>query len=55
MVVVVVVVGGGGSRCWWRGVVWQKEPLPKIYHTYATMMKLGSFVDATKIGYSRPS
>ena len=55
MVVVVVVVVGGVGRWWWRGVVWQKDPLPKIYHTYPTMMKLGNFDDATRIDYSRPS
>ena len=28
-------LGEGGRR--------QKDPLPKIYHTYSTMMKLGSY------------
>ena len=44
--------GGRGRR---------KGPLPKIFHTYLSKMKLGSykhgynFDDSSKIGYSRPS
>ena len=35
----------GAAHGWWGG---QKAPLPKIFHTYPTMMKLGTVISYIK-------
>ena len=41
-------MGNFGAAHGWRGGGGKKAPLPKIYHTYSAMLKLGTVIPYLK-------